>query len=190
MARKASGLASPSSESRGVQYVVSEIVLALDDRERGGGHLADPAEERAVVVVEEAEAQVFVHLLLVDLARERLVLQDRLDLRREDDAAAVARVEQRLDTEVIAREHELRGAAVRSSRIASPHMPLKRRKQSVPHSAYAWSTTSVSQVVWNVWPSALQLGAQLAEVVDLAVVDDLRAGRRPSTSAERRARDR
>ena len=37
--------------------------------------------------------------------------------------------------------------------MASAHMPLKRAKQSVPHSAYAWSTTSVSQLVWNVWPS-------------------------------------
>ena len=57
-------------------------------------------------------------------------------------------------------------------------MPLKRAKQSVPHSTYAWSTTSVSQWVWNVWPSGLELRPQLAEVVDLAVVGELH---RPSS---------
>ena len=52
-------------------------------------------------------------------------------------------------------------------------MPLKRRKQSVPHSAYAWSTTSVSHVVWKACPATSNSVAELAKVVDLTVVDDL-----------------
>jgi hypothetical protein len=42
----------------------------------------------------------------------------------------------------------------RSSQTANANMPLKRRRHSVPHSSQAWTMTSVSLRVRNVWPRA------------------------------------
>ena len=58
------------------------------------------------------------------------------------------------------------------SQMARPNIPLNRSKASGPHCANAWSTTSVSESVVKVRPSADELLAQVEVVVDLAVVRD------------------
>ena len=145
---------------------------ALDDGERGRRHLAHTAKEGSVVVVEQPEPKVLVHLLLVDLARKGLVLQDRLDLRREEHASTVTRVEERLDAEVIAREDELRGCAALVEDGESPHPVETAEAVGAPFRIRMQHDLGVRGGVERV-AGGLQLPAQLAEVVDLAVVDDL-----------------
>ena len=123
-------------------------------------------------MVEETETKVFVHLLLVDLAREGLVLEDRLDLRREDDPAVVTRVEEGFDPEVVASEHHPRHRCTLVENRETPHAvetaeavgpPLRIRVEH--HLGVAGRVEGVSR--------NLQLDPELAKVVDLAVVDDL-----------------
>ena len=51
-------------------------------------------------------------------------------------------------------------------------MPLSRARQAGPHCRQAARITSVSRLGGEAWPSALQLGAHLAEIVDFAIVGD------------------
>ena len=144
----------------------------LDDGECSGRYLAHTAKEGAVVVVEESEAKVLVHLLIVDLAREGLVLQDRLDLRSEHDAAAMTSVEQRLDPEVIARQHEpWRRFALVEDR-ERPHPVEAAEAIRPPFRVGVEHHLGVAGRVKRV-AACFQLCAQFAKVVDLAVVDHL-----------------
>jgi hypothetical protein len=163
--------------------------VRVDGDVGAGRHLADAGEEGEVVVVVEAESEVLVELLLVDPAGEGRVLEDGLDLRGEDHPVIVRGVEERLDAEVVAAEDELGGAAATVQEGDRPHAveplegcraPLRVRLQGDLGVAPGGEPP----------PLRLQLRAQLAVVVDLAVVDDVETVRRPSTSAGRRCRGR
>jgi hypothetical protein len=123
-------------------------------------------------VVEETETKVLVHLLLVDLASEGLVLQDRLDLRREDDPAVVPSVKEGLDPEVVAREHHPRHRRTLVENREPPHAVEAAEAIGPPLREGVEHHLGVARGVKGV-SRRFQLRAQLAKVVDLAVVDDL-----------------
>ena len=114
--------------------------VGVDHRPRRRGQGPDAGERGLRLVVVEAVQQVVVEPLPVGCGLELGIGQDRLGLRREQHPArARAGVVERLDPVVVACQHQPGRAPTspspsRRSRIASAHMPLKRAKQSVPHS--------------------------------------------------------
>ena len=81
-------------------------------------------------------------------------------------------VVQRLDAEVVTGEHEPRPASAPVEDGQRPHAVEAGEAVGAPLGVGV-QHTSVSQLVWKVWPSGFELGPQLAEVVDLAVVGEL-----------------
>ena len=112
--------------------------VGVDHRPGRRGQRPDARERGLGLVVVEPVQQVVVEPLAVGCGLELGIGEHRLGLRREEHPPrARTRVVERLDAVVVAGEHEARtvGRIGRGrSRMASAHMPLKRAKQSVPHS--------------------------------------------------------
>ena len=121
-------------------------------------------------MVEETLPEVLVEPLLVDGPRERGILEDRLDLRRKHETPVPLRVEERLDAEVIARENEFRLVAGIEDR-EPPHPVETTEAADAPLGVGVQRDLGVAAGAELV-PERFELGAQLAVVVDLAVVDD------------------
>ena len=101
------------------------------------------------------------------------------------DAVAAAHDVQRLDAELVAGQRQRRLSLVVDRE--REHAAEPRQARRAPR-RQASSTTSVSDSVRKRTPAALELGPQLAVVVDLAVVD--RGSARPSTKGWSAAVDR
>ena len=100
--------------------------------------------------------------------------KDRLDLRREDQAVALAQVVERLDAEAVAREQEAAGRAV-------PEAEGKHAVEAVPTLGAVARIDAQEHLGVALRPETLaggfELRAQRAEVVDLAVVRHPRPAR-------------
>ena len=160
-----------SERGRPVGVFADTARVDLDVRRRA--HLVDALEEGAAGVVVQAPDQVLVQELLVRLGVERPVLQDRLDLRCEQDPLAGARPMQRLYAEVVAREHEPRRLA-KIEDPDRPHTVEAREALRPPLLVRVHDGLGIGVGLERV-AGRLELRAQLAEVVDLTVEDDLHA---------------
>ena len=127
-----------------------------------------PAEHRARRR-REPERQVGGERLLVEVARRRRMLEDRLDLGAEEHALRQQRVVQRLDAEPIAGEEELAPARVPDREGEHPVQALDARGALLL--VEVDDRLGVGRGPEAV-PARLEPGAQLAVVVDLAVVGD------------------
>ena len=123
-------------------------------------------------MVEETEREVLVHLLFVDASRESRVLEDRLDLGREEHPITVLGVVHGLDAEVVAGEHDPRGLAAEVEQGEAPHAVEAVEAVGVPLRVGVEHDFGVARGVELV-AGGLELRPQLAEVVDLAVVRDV-----------------
>ena len=118
----------------------------------------------------ELVAQVVVHRLEIHGPRDVGVLEDRLDLRAEDEPVPGPRVVERLDPDPVARQQEL----------APPPVPQREREEP----AEALDAARPPRLVTvdhdlrvaapaEAMPERLEFAAQLLVVEDLAVVDEL-----------------
>ena len=158
-----------------IEVVLGTPVAALGDGPVGmhghavrGSQLEDALEERLGKGA-ELEAQVLLECLMVELARVVRMLEDALDLGSEDEAAVLLRVVERLDAEEIAGAEQL-------ARIAVPDGEREHAAQAVEH-AFAPCQIAREQdfgvgVGLELPALRLELGAQIAVVVDLAVEHD------------------
>ena len=135
-------------------------------------HRLDAVEEGHGGVVEEAVGQVVEHDLLVGASREGRVGEDGLDLRGEHRPTCPASVVERLDPEVVARKHELRRGAALIQDGQAPHPVEAPEGVGTPLRIRLEDDLAV-RVGVELPAKRLELGAQLAEVVDLAVVDEV-----------------
>ena len=122
--------------------------------------------------------QVLEDHLLVRLGDQLGVLEQRLDLAGEEQAAGLrrARVVERLDAEVVAVQHELAAAPVLpgAAQVGDgerPHAVEARGAGGAPLLVGVDDDLAVAVRAEGV-AGGLELGAQLAVVVDLAVVDE------------------
>ena len=141
-------------------------------------HVVDALEERLGAVVVEAVLQVLEDHLLVRLGDELGVLEQCLDLAAEEQPAAPGRacVVERLDAEVVAVQHELAAApvligAAQIGHGEGPHAIEARGAGGAPLLVGVDDDLGVTVRAEDV-AGGLELGAQLAVVVDLAVVDE------------------
>ena len=141
-------------------------------------HVVDALEERLGAVVVEPVLQVLEDHLLVRLGDQLGVLEQRLDLAGEQQAAGLrrTRVVQRLDAEVVAVQHELAAAPILPGAAQvgdgeGPHAVEARGAGGAPLLVGVDDDLGVAVRAEGV-AGGLELGAQLAVVVDLAVVDE------------------
>ncbi len=135
-------------------------------------------EERLGAVVVKPVLQVLEDHLLVRLRNELRVLQQGLDLAGEEQAAALRGpcVVERLDTEVVAVQHELAAAPVLTGAAhvgdgERPHAVEARGAGRAPLLVGVDDDLGVAVRAERV-AGGLKLSAQLAIVVDLAVIDE------------------
>ena len=133
-----------------------------------GSQLEDALEERFGKGA-ELEAQVLLERLMIELAHIVRMLEDALDLGGEDEAAVLLRVVERLDAEEVAGTEQL-------ARIAVPDGEREHAAQTVEH-AFAPRQIAREQdlgvgVGLELPTLRLELGSQIAVVVDLAVEHD------------------
>ena len=135
--------------------------------------MVDAGEERLVAVVVKAVLQVLEDHLVVGLRRELGVLQQRLDLAGEEQPAGARRacVVERLDAEVVAAQDELAVALAQVGDGERPHAVEARATGRAPLLVGVHDDLGVAGGAKGV-AGGLELGAQLAVVVDLAVVDE------------------
>ena len=158
-----------------VEVVLGAPVATLGDGAVGvhghavcGSQLEDALEERLGKGA-ELEAQVLLERFAVELARVVRMLEDALDLGSEDEAAVLLRVVERLDAEEVAGTEQL-------ARIAVPDGEREHAAQTVEH-AFAPRQIAREQdlgvgVGLELPALRLELGSQIAVVVDLAVEHD------------------
>ena len=158
-----------------IEVVLGTPVAALGDGPVGmhghavrGSQLEDALEERLGKGA-ELEAQVLFERFAVELARVVRMLEDALDLGSEDEAAVLLRVIERLDAEEVAGAEQL-------ARVAVPDGEREHAAQAVEH-AFAPCQIAREQdfgvgVGLELPALRLELGAQIAVVVDLAVEHD------------------
>ena len=115
------------------------------------------------------ERQVGVERLGIHVQRQAVAPRDRLDLRRKHEPRAVARVEQRLDAEPVARHHERLPPLVPDGQREHPAQPL----QTVDTTLFVQMNDDFDIAAGaEPMPSRFQLAAQFEMVVDLAVAHD------------------
>ena len=171
-ARKSAGSRGTGLRQHRLPVALDGDAAAVDDRVRGGRHRAHAFEERGLGVVEQAVREVLVHLLVVDVALERGVLEDRLDLRREQHAVARLRVVHRLDAEVVAGEHDAGLVAALVEEGDAPHAVEAGEAVGAPLGVGVEDDLGVAGGA-EVVAHRFELGPQLPVVVDLAVVGDV-----------------
>jgi hypothetical protein len=137
----------------------------------GRRHVIDTGEHRLGAVVVQAVLEELVHHLIVGRRLEVAVLQQRLDLAGEEQPARLrrARIEQGLDTEVVAVEDELALALTKVGDGERPHAVEACRAARAPFLIRVDDDLAVAAGAKDV-PGGHKLGVQLAVVVDLAVV--------------------
>src|SRR5207249_3215339 len=130
----------------------------------------DPGEERLLGVVEVGLVEVVADRARVRLEARLRIAAKRARLAREDEPAAVEAVVERLDAEAVARAEESSTPAVPERERPHPVEPLDARV--TPLLVGGEDHLGVGGAV-EAAALRLELGAQLAVVVDLTVVDEL-----------------
>ena len=121
---------------------------------------------------DEAERQVQAERLGIERAIHARERQDRLQLGREDEASAVTVEVERLLSKAIAREEQRARVSVpQRQREHARELGQRRRAVELEQPQDDFGVGARTKRV----PQVLQLGAQLAKVVDLAVVDEREA---------------
>ncbi len=133
----------------------------------------DAVEEGVLGGVVDAEQQESLQDGEILAPRDGGVLQDRLDLRREDHAGAALRVVQRLDAQAVARQEQL--LVRRVPQREGEHAGEVGDHLLAPLLVTAQDHLGVGVIGRESVPLGLQLGAELGRVVDLAVVDECQA---------------
>ncbi len=135
--------------------------------------MVDPGEHGLVAVVVQAVLKELVDHLVVWRGLQLPVLQQPLDLAGEEQAAGTRRasVVQRLDAEVVTVEDELATDLTQVGDRERPHTVEARGAGRSPLLIGVDDDLAVALGAEGV-PRRLKLGAQLAVVVDLAVVDE------------------
>ena len=153
---------------RDVVEALSAQLAALEHHEVAGQQLVHVF-EHGLRVVHVLEAQILRQLLAVELLLERGMREERLDLAAVDQAATVVLVVERLDAEQVARAHEalLRRVPDGDGEHAAQLLEHVRAPRLVAVDDGLGVAVRDKRVTHR-----LELGAQLLEVVDLAVERD------------------
>ena len=168
----------PFLKTLGTVDLVGDLVEALDGglavlehHEMTGRHLVDVL-EHGLRVVHVLEAQVLRKGLAVQLLLETRVRQEGLDLAAPDQTIALMLIVQRLDTEDVARKHQLLFLSV-------PNGDGEHAAQALEHARapglIAMHDGLGVAVGLKLVAHTLKLGTQLLEIVDLAVERDSHA---------------
>ena len=160
-------------EERGPEAMLGDAIVACH-QVRPGRDGRDVRHEGRPVMVVVPPPQVLVDALVVGPRLERRAGQEALDLRREDEAPIEPDVIERLDPEVVPGEDQLRPGAALVEEGRGEHAVEAREARRPVQLVRLENDFGVGVGVERA-ASRLELRAQLAVVVDLAVVGQVQA---------------